>query len=80
MDALTIAFYRNAIAGIFLNLCFIRNGSLRVNRYSAYMATAYALAVITLVVATKETTVVVAIILHYSAPAFVFLLAIALLR
>ena len=41
---------------------------------------AYALAVISFVVATKETTAANAIILHYSAPAFVFLLAIPMLR
>ena len=80
MEALTIAFYRSAIAGIFLSLCSIRNGPLKVNRYSAYTAMAYALAVISLVVATKETTAANAIILHYSAPAFVFLLAIPMLR
>lgn len=80
MEALTIAFYRSAIAGIFLSLCSIRSGPLKGNRYSVYTAMAYALAVISLVVATKETTAANAIILHYSAPAFVFLLAIPILR
>ena len=41
---------------------------------------AYALAGISLIVATKETTADNAIILHYSAPAIVFLLAIPMLR
>ena len=41
---------------------------------------AYALAGISLIVATKETTAANAIILHYSAPAIVFLLAIPMLR
>ena len=80
MEALTIAFYRSAIADIFLSLCSIRSGLLKVNWYSTYTAVAYALAVIFLVVATKETTAPNAIILHYSAPAFVFLLAIPMLR
>ena len=53
MEALTIAFYRSAIAGIFLSLCSIRSGPLKVKLYSAYTTMAYALAVISLVVADK---------------------------
>ena len=79
MEALPIAFYRSAIAGIFLSLCSVRSEPFRPNYHSAYTAIAYALAVVLLVVATKETTAANAIILQYSAPAFVFLLAIPLL-
>ena len=46
MEALTIAFYRSAIAGICLSHCSVRSGPLKVNRYSTYTAAAYAIAVI----------------------------------
>jgi drug/metabolite transporter (DMT)-like permease len=69
MEALPIAFYRSAVAAVFLSF------TLRKKR-----KTIRASAVILLVVSTKATTAANAIILQYTAPAFVFFIAMPLLR
>ncbi len=79
MDALPIAFYRSAVAAIFLG-CLIRKKKNTIQVSTAYIATAYACAVILLVVSTKATTAANAIILQYTAPAFVFFISMRLLR
>ncbi len=79
MDALPIAFYRSAIAGLFVGLWALRRGSNAIGMHNVYTAGAYCGAVILLVVSTKATTAANAIILQYAAPAFVFVLAVPLL-
>lgn len=79
MEALSIAFYRSAVAAVFLSL-MLRNKAKSLHVDTAYVAAAYAVAVILLVVATKATTAANAIILQYTAPAFVFFIAMPLLR
>lgn len=78
MSALNIAFYRSAIAALFLMPFALRRRE-HLNRGSLEMAGAYAGTVILLVLATKATTAANAIFLHYTAPLFVFLIGIPLL-
>lgn len=78
MGALTIAFYRSAVAAVFLLPVAWRRRR-PPDRSSLEVAAAYAATVILLVLATKGTTAANAIILHYTAPFFVFLLGIPLL-
>ncbi len=79
MSALAIAFYRSAFAALFLGP-FAWKKRERVDGANLYLILAYASTVILLVVATKATTAANAIILQYTAPAFVFFLAIPLLK
>lgn len=79
MEALPIAFYRSAIAALFIGLISIRRGPYKATVGGFYTACAYSVAVILLVVSTKATTAANAIILQYAAPAFVYVLAIPLL-
>ena len=79
MEALPIAFYRSAVAAIFLSFT-LRKKRKTIRVDMAYIAAAYAGAVILLVVSTKATTAANAIILQYTAPAFVFFIAMPLLR
>lgn len=78
MSALNIAFYRSAIAALFLGP-FAWKRRERLDRASLALAAAYTATVILLVVATKATTAANAIILQYTAPLFVFVLGIPLL-
>jgi drug/metabolite transporter (DMT)-like permease len=79
MNALPIAFYRCAVAAVFLG--FLNRGKTKMlNKSSTYIAVAYACAVILLVVSTKATTAANAIILQYAAPAFVFFISIPILK
>ena len=78
MSALSIAFYRSAIAALFLGP-FAWKRRERLDRASLALAAAYTATVILLVVATKATTAANAIILQYTAPLFVFVLGIPLL-
>lgn len=80
MEALPIAFYRSAIAGLFVGGWALGRGSYALEKSSLYTAGAYCGAVILLVVSTKATTAANAIILQYAAPAIVFVLAIPLLN
>lgn len=80
MDALPIAFYRSAIAGLFVGVWAVGRGPYSIEKSNLYTAAAYCGAVILLVVSTKATTAANAIILQYAAPAFVFVLAIPLLN
>ena len=78
MSALNIAFYRSAIAALFLwPLAWKRRE--RFDRGSLELSVAYTGTVILLVMATKATTAANAIILQYTAPLFVFILGIPLL-
>jgi len=79
MNALPIAFYRSAVAAVFLGL-LIRGKEKTLSLSSTYIAAAYALAVVLLVVSTKITTAANAVILQYAAPAFVFFIAIPVLK
>jgi drug/metabolite transporter (DMT)-like permease len=78
MAALAIAFYRSAVAAAFLAPFAWRRRE-RLGRASVEVAAAYTVTVILLVVATKGTSAANAIILHYTAPFFVFLIGIPLL-
>lgn len=78
MAALTIAFYRSAVAAVFLAPVAWRRRR-RLDRTALEVAGAYAATVILLVLATRGTSAANAIILHYTAPFFVFLLGIPLL-
>ena len=78
MAALAIAFYRSAVAAVFLAPWAWRRRE-KVDRASVEVAAAYAFTVILLVLATKGTSAANAIILHYTAPFFVFLIGIPLL-
>jgi drug/metabolite transporter (DMT)-like permease len=79
MEALPIAFYRSAVAAVFLSFT-LRKKRKTIRVDMAFIAAAYASAVILLVVSTKATTAANAIILQYTAPAFVFFIAMPLLR
>lgn len=78
MGALTIAFYRSAVAAVFL-LPWAWPRRRRPDRSSLEAAAAYAATVVLLVLATKGTSAANAIILHYTAPFYVFVIGIPLL-
>jgi len=78
MAALAIAFYRSAVAAVFLAPVAWRRRR-RFDRTAVEVAAAYTATVILLVLATRGTSAANAVLLHYTAPFFVFLLGIPLL-
>lgn len=79
LDGVTIAWYRSAVAALFL-LPWAWRHRTKPDAGSLYIAVAYLGTVTLLVLATKATTAANAIILQYTAPVVVFVLGIPILR
>jgi drug/metabolite transporter (DMT)-like permease len=79
LPALTIVFYRSLFAGVFF-LLFVRTLRVRAGRPLALSALSYTAAISSFVWANQLTSAGNAIVLQYTAPIFVFVLARVLLR